>query len=536
MLAIDLGTSGPKVAVVSVEAEVLGWETERTALHLSEGGGAEQDPEDWWRAICVASRAVLEATGLSGGRSADGKARIVAVSVTAQWAGTVAVDGEGKALRPAITWMDSRGARYMDAHCGGALRVEGYGVSKLVRWIRRTGGAPSLVGKEPTAHLLWLRHNEPEVFAAAAHFLEPKDWINRRLTGRATATTDSICLHWITDNRDIGAIAYDDALVEQLGVPRAKLPELVAATDVIAELTAGAAEDLGLAPLVTGGAAVQVMGGTPDVHSAAVGSGAVGDGELHLYFGTSSWLSGHTRAKKIDLFHNIASLPSALPGRYLIGDSQETAGACFEHLRDHLLFPDDGLSGPPPEDFFERAEALAAAAPAGSRGLIYTPWLYGERCPTPDHTIRAGFHNLSLASTRGELLRSVYEGVAFNTRWLLQYVEKFVGRPAPSIRFIGGGASSALWSQILADVLDRPIEQVAQPRACNARGAALLASLGLNYLKVEDIPARVRVARRYEPRADARAVYDANFAAFLDIYAKNKAIHRRLNGARPGSS
>ncbi|NVB42772.1 xylulose kinase [Pseudenhygromyxa sp. WMMC2535] len=517
MLAIDLGTSGPKVALVTLDAEVLGWQTRPTTLVLSEGGGAEQDPEDWWRAICAATRGVFEQTGVDPGR-------VAAVAVTCHWAGIVAVDDHGAPLRPAIMWMDSRGARYMDQHCGGALRLSGYGVRKLARWLRLTGGAPSLAGKEPTAHLLWLRHEEPETYAKAARFLEPKDWLNWRMTGVYAATYDSIALHWVTDNRDIDNVRYDPALLDWLGVPRAKLPDLCAATDVVGRLQADAAADLGLRE------GVAVIGGTPDVQSAAVGSGAVGDGEAHIYVGTSSWLSCHVRFKKTDLFHNLAALPSAVPGRYFVATSQETAGACFEHLRDSLLFPDDGLTGPAPEDFWAQIEALAGRAKAGSGGLIFTPWLYGERCPVADHTIRGGFHNLSLRTGRPELLRAVYEGVAFNNRWLLTYLERFVGRRCEPIRYIGGGASSRLWCQIMADVLGREIHQVAEMRACNARGAALLAALGLGHLRLEDIPARVPVAERFTPTPAHRETYDQLFAAYLDIYARNKAIHRRLNG------
>jgi xylulokinase len=516
VLAIDLGTSGPKVAVVTLDAEVLGWQTRPTKLELSPGGGAEQDPHDWWQAIVTAARAVLEQTGAAE--------RVVAVAVTSQWAGTVLVDADGAPLRPAIIWMDSRGARYMPATCGGLVRVEGYGLRKLSRWLRLTGGAPSLAGKEPVAHLKWLRHHEPEVLDRAALILEPKDWLNFKLTGVFRATYDSIAVMWATDNRDIHNIRYDDTLLEWIGVPRAKLPELCGATEILGELTSAAAAELGLK------SSVVVVGGTPDLQSAGVGSGAVRDGEAHIYVGTSSWMNCHVPFKKTDIFHNIASLPSPLPGRYFAAAAQETAGACFEHLRDHFLFADDGLgTGSIPDDFWARVEALAGAAPPGSNGLVFTPWLYGERSPVADHTIRAGFHNLSLRTRRGEMLRSIYEGVAFNTRWLMMYLERFVGARCEPIRFIGGGASSRLWCQIMADVLDREIHQVVAPRACNARGAALLASLGLGHLKVEDIPERVGIQERFVPTAAHRDVYDEQFEIFLGFYRKTSALHRRLN-------
>ena len=515
VLAIDLGTSGPKVALVTLDAEVLAWQTRPVPLSLLEGGGAEQNPADWWTAICGATRGVLDETG--------GADRVVAVSVTCHWAGLVAVDDRGEPLRPSIIWMDSRGASYVPEVVDGLIKVEGYGLRKLVRWLRRTGGAPGLAGKEPIAHLLWLRHNEPDNYAKASLFLEPKDWLNHKLTGRFCATYDSITMLWGTDNRDLGDVRYDPKLLDWIGVPREKLPDLCGATDVIGTLTPDAARDLGL------GEHVKVVGGTPDVQSAAVGSGAVADRQAHIYVGTSSWVTCHVDFKKTDLFHNMASLPSPLPGRYFVGTAQETAGACFEHLRDHILFADDGLTGELPKDFWEQVERIAGAAPAGSGGLIYTPWLYGERSPVADGTIRAGFHNMSLRTGRAELIRSVYEGVAFNTRWLLHYLERFIGQRCDPIRYIGGGATSSLWCQIMADVLDREIHQVVEPRACNARGAALLAAIGLGHLRVEDIPARVGVAQRFKPTPEHREVLDRQFDIYLKLYKQIAPLHRALN-------
>src|SRR5690606_25891701 len=238
VLAIDLGTSGPKVAVVTLDAEVLGWQTRPTGLALFDGGGAEQDPLDWWQAIVAAARAVLDQT-----RAAE---RIAAVAVTSQWGGTVLVDQDGAPLRPAIIWMDCRGARHVPPVCDGRVRVAGYGARKLARWIRLTGGAPSLAGKEPIAHLSWLRHNEPELLERAAWILEPKDWLNVRLTGEFRATYDSIAVHWATDNRDIHNIRYDPTLLEWIGLARDKLPDLCGATEIIGTLTAAAAAELGL--------------------------------------------------------------------------------------------------------------------------------------------------------------------------------------------------------------------------------------------------------------------------------------------------
>jgi xylulokinase len=517
ILAIDLGTSGPKVALVTATGRVLGGRTAPTKLHLFEGGGAEQDPEDWWQAI-VSATEHLHAQGLAD------PARVVAVGVTSQWAGTVPVDAEGRAIGRAVIWMDSRGARYIDEIVGGGPRVEGYAAHKLWTWIRRTGGAPSLVGKEPLAHILLLRHERPHEYRDAAKLLEPKDYLVQRLTGRAVATFDSIALHWVTDNRDIERIDYDPTLLRMAGLPRDKLPELCRATDVVGTLVPAAARALGLSEQV------KVVGGTPDVQSAAIGSGAVRDFQAHVYLGTSSWLTCHVPWKKTDLFNNMASLPSALPGRYFVANEQETAGACLTWLRDNLLHPDDALgSGPAPDDFFARLDRAAASSAPGAGGVIFTPWLYGERCPIADHAVRAAFINLSLTTTRADMLRAVLEGVALNSRWLLVALEKFVGRRLDPIRIIGGGARSALWCQIYADVLGREIEQVEDALQCNARGAALVASLGLGLVTVDAIPGHVGVSARFSPRAEHAPSYARAFQEYRTLYRKTKAIYARLH-------
>ena len=516
ILAIDLGTSGPKVAVTTADGQLVAGASHPTRLDLLDGGGAQQDPEDWWNAIVAATRKVLEHDEVD-------PARIEAIGVTAQWAGTVPIDRDGKPLHDALIWMDSRGAKYIDEITGGLLKIEGYSARKVFKWIRRTGGAPSLVGKEPLSHILFLKHQRPDVFAAAHKFMEPKDWLNLRLTGRAVATYDSIVLHWVTDNRDISRVTYDDELLALASLSRARLPELARATDVIGTLTDEAAEQLGLSK------DVKVVGGTPDVQSAAIGSGAVRDFEAHVYIGTSSWLTCHVPFKKTDLGSNMASLPSPIPDRYFVANEQETAGKCLEWLRDSILYRDDVLDpGAPPADALARFDELAGQAPPGSDGVIFTPWLYGERCPVADHKVRATFFNQSLRTDRSHLVRAVMEGVAYNSRWLLGSVEKFCGRKLDPIRMIGGGARSDLWCQIYADVLGRRIEQVADPVQCNTRGAALVAALGLGWVKVDEIPSKVAVDQTFSPRAKHRATYDALFNEFVALYRAGKPLHARL--------
>ncbi len=516
ILAIDLGTSGPKVALLSTQGVVLGGTSEAVRLYILPQGGVEQEPAEWWNAICTATRRLLAHNPLA--RDVRG------VCVTAQWSGTVPIDAAGAPLMRAMIWMDDRGAPYIRQRINGFPSVLGYGAAKLWTWLRRTGGIPSPSGKDSVSHILYLQHERPDIYQRTHKFLEPKDYINFRLTGRCMATVESITLHWVTDNRDINNVHYDPQLLDMAGIDRAKLPDLCRAVDILGPLTPAAAEDLGL------DTQVEVVAGTPDIHSAALGSGAVADFAAHCYIGTSAWLGCHVPFKKSDLLHNMASLPSAIPGRYLLINEQETAGACLTMLRDRLFYADDALADTPaPADYFERLEAVAEAAPAGSNRLLFTPWLHGERSPVDDRTLRGGWQNLSVRTTRSDIVRSVYEGVAFNMRWLMEAVEGFIKRPLDCIHLVGGGARSALWCRIHTDVLNRPILQVAEPIYTNARGAGFLGAIGLGLATVDALNGQAPITAVYEPDPAHRAQYDDLFGEFLGIYQKNRAMYARLN-------
>lgn len=517
VLAIDLGTSGPKVALATLTGKIIDAAVGSTPVILLPDGGAEQDPRIWWEVT-------KETTHLLLARHPDLREKIAAVCCTTQWAGTVAVDQAGNPLANAIIWMDARGAKHLPKIVGGPMQVSGYRPDKLWKWIRLTGGAPSHSGKDSIAHILFLRDEYPELYAKTYKFLEPKDYLNLRLTGRFAASYDSITLHWVTDNRDINNIRYSDQLLKLVGIDHQKLPDLKQAVDILGPVLPEVASELGIPQQ-----ALVVMG-TPDLHSAAIGSGSVQDYDGHLYIGTSSWLSCHVPFKKTDIAHNMASLPSAVPGRYFVVNEQETAGASLRFLKDSILFHQDELQREIiREDIYQVFDRLASQVPAGSNGVIFTPWLNGERTPVDDHKLRGSFFNLSLKHTRPDLIRAVFEGVAYNSRWLLQYVEKFIGRPFPAINIIGGGANSDIWCQIHADVLNKRIRQVKDPLQANTRGAAILAGVALGATTFEEAANHVEIQEEFEPNSANRELYDKFFGTFLAIYKQNKKIHSRLN-------
>ncbi len=517
ILAIDLGTSGPKTALVSTRGEVVDYEFEGIELLVLPDGGAEQKPDQWWQAIINTAKRVLEKKWVA-------VEDIVCVSCTSQWSGTVAVDKNGQALSNAIIWMDTRGSRYIEEITSGLIKIEGYNIRKLKRWLSLTGGAPGHAGKDPIAHILFLKNEFPEIYRQAFKFLEPKDFINLKFTGRYAASFDSIALHWLTDNRNLAQVVYDDQLIRMSGVVREKFPNLKSATDLLGPLKKEVAQELGL------NENVQVIMGTPDIHSAAIGSGAVRDFEGHLYIGSSSWITCHVPFKKTDLFHNIASLPSAIPERYFIANEQEAAGACLNFLRDNILYhPDQVLNESKLPDVYKIFDEIAQNTSAGSGGVIFTPWLYGERTPIENDSVRSAIFNIFLRTTRQHLVRAIFEGVAYNSRWLLGYVEKFIQRRLDPIHIIGGGANSNVWCQIFADVFNRTIKQVKDPILANVRGAAFLASVSLGYLTFNDIPDQVQIANTYKPDPKNHKLYDKLYREFLNLYKQNKKIYKRLN-------
>ena len=516
-LAVDLGTSGCKSALITLSGKVLGWEFQEVPLKLLPNGGAEQDPRDWWKAFLFTARRLIA-------KQLVEVDSILAVCCTTQGEGTIAVDCNGNALMNCVMWMDMRGASHLKQITKGFPEISGYGAAKLLRWINLTGGVPSLTGKDPAAHMLFIRDEFPEIYAATYKFLNVLDYMNLCLSGRFVATPDSILTSWVTDNRNSASVKYSAALLKNSGISPDKFPEIVRCDTVIGELKPDVAETLGLRP------GVKVVAGAIDTTSAAIGSGAVGDFEGHLYIGTSSWIAAHTPFKKTDIFNSLASVPCAIPGKYLMIILQTTAGGNLTFLRDKILFHKDELiCEEPVPDVYKVMDRIAERVPPGSHGMIYAPWIYGERSPVEDSHVRASIFNISLENDREDLIRAFMEGVALNTRWMLAPAEKFLGRKFELLNIVGGGAKSSVWCQIFADVMNVTIQQVKDPIEVNARGAAYIAAEALGLLKFSDLQRGMEFEAVYTPNPANRAIYDQVFAEFVAYYQQTKDIYKRLN-------
>jgi xylulokinase len=519
VLAVDLGTSGCKCALVGLNGQVQGWAFRPIRLYV-DGVAAEQDPRDWWCAF-------LETAGELLAHDAALRRRVAAVCCSTQGEGTVAVDRDGLPLGRALLWLDMRGAASVRRRARGDFAtVAGYGPLKLWRWLRLSGGAPALSGKDSAGHIAWLHDERPEWVARTHKFLNVLDFMNLRLTGRFCATRDSVLTTWTTDNRDARAPRYDARLLDQLGVDVRQLPEIVRSTEVIGTLLPGVAQWLGLS------AGTPVVAGAIDNSAVSVGAGTTREFDTHLYLGTSSWLGAHVPFKKTDVRGKIASVPCAIDGRYLAMAMQSAAGANLSFLRDRILFnPDELLRDEEQPDVYRVLDRIAERAPAGARGLFYTPWLFGERTPVDDASLRAGLFNLSLEHTREDIIRAILEGVALNTRWMLEPFVRFLGRRPQGIAMVGGGAQSDLWCQVFADVTGCAIRQAEAPMQANAAGAAFIAGVGLGALDFDDVPALARTRRVYEPNTAHRGLYDERFCAFQEVQRRLAPLYQRLNPA-----
>jgi xylulokinase len=527
ILAVDFGNGGPKVAVCSLEGEVLRTAVRGVHVRVGRGGAATQDAVEWWDRLCEAIRDVVQ------GADADPDG-LHAVAITGQWASTVPVTAGGRPAGDVLLWSDTRARDLTREVIGGPVTVSGFAPQKVLPFVRLTGGAPAPSGADPTGHSLLLQHRLRDVYANTAVLLEPVDYFGLRFTGRAAATPASMTASWLTDNRPGAPLGYVDSLVARARRDRARLPELLPTGSVLGRLLPEVAAELGVAP------GVPVICGIPDMHAAVVGSGAVAPYETHMAISTTSWVSSRVPFKRTDIFHQIATVPGLDPAYPLVGDNQETGGAALRWLREQIVAPPDGLPGggsgigasgaadetlaPTFEDLFR----LAERAPAGCEGLLFTPWLDGERSPAEDKTVRAAWLNVSLRTDRGMLARSVLEGVAFNSRWLFDAYEKFLRRPVPRVRILGGGAQSDLWCQIYADVLGRPVEQVSDPRNAQLRGVALWARICLGELRLDEVPALLPVPATFTPSHD-RATYAAAYAEYRKLFGTLKGLYHRLN-------
>jgi xylulokinase len=507
----DVGTSGTKSVLLDEAGRVRATAMATHRLLLPAPGLAEQEPEDWLRAVGTTTRALLREAGAR-------PEQVVGVAFAGQMLTLVPLDAQGRATRRAIAWMDDR------AEAEAKALIRRLGGATVLRWL--AGAVPT--GKDLVAKVAWLRAHEPETFARTARLGDATSWLVARTTGEVGLDPTAAAA---TGLLDLGTRAVARRLAKLAGFPVEWMPTITESARVAGRLHADGAEALGL-PIGT-----EVAAGLADIPAMALGTGATRPGDTHLYLGTSSWAARTTEKPAPIARAGIAAIPSGdAQGCLSVGES-EAAGACRAWaLRMLGLAAGHGPHGAADADG-ARAEvafdALAEASPPGARGLLFAPWLYGERAPFPDAMLRGGFANLSLEHERSDLARAVLEGVALNLRIILEKLDGLgggnVGAPA-SMPVSGGGAQSDLWLQILADVTGRPLRRVARPRFAGARGAALIAAVATGAVgSVSALSGLVEVDREFVPHPERAAIYDGAVNALRSLvppYARAGALLR----------
>ena len=526
VIAYDIGTTGVKTCLFEVgdTLRLLAGEYEGYGLYILPGGGAEQDADEWWAAMAKSTRRLLEKTGT------DPKS-IAGISFCSQMQGLVLVDEAGCALRRPMSYMDQRGSKEFAACQTHGLTISGVNALMLLRSLRRTRAASTSV-KDPLWKYKWVQQNEPEVYAKIHKWLDVKEYLIGRCTGQFVMTRDSAYSTFLYDSRpDKGC--WSRALCRMYGVEFDHLPRIIECTDVAGTLTARAAQDLGLAE------GCPVYGGGGDATLIGVGAGCTEVGQTHIYSGTSGWVSTVIGRQKVDIVSMIAGIVGAQAGKYNYFAEMETAGKCFEWVKEHLVLDEIGIylqktnvaesQESVYESLYDYMTDTIEAIPPGAGGVIFTPWLHGNRCPFEDPKVAGMFFNLRLDTGKTEMLRAVLEGICYHLRWMLECQDKKV-KIASTLRFVGGGALSRVTCQILADVTGRTVETVSDTKDVGAVGAAMLVAVGSGQIAdLTQAAGLIRPAARYTPDPANQALYDRNYKVFKNLYAANKKNFAALN-------
>jgi xylulokinase len=463
LVGLDVGTTGVKALALSPEGEVLARAEEEYGLSTPRPGWAEQDPEDWWRA---AERA-LAALG----------AEPTSIGLSGQMHGLVVLDEQARVLRPAILWNDQR----TELEC--AEIEERIGLARLVELT----GNRALTGFT-APKLLWLRRHEPDVFGRIAHVLLPKDYVRFRLTAeRASDVSDASG----TLLFDVANRRWSDELLGELDLDPAWLPRALESPEVSGE----------------SGAGVPVAAGAGDQAAAALGVGVDRPGPLSIVLGTSGVVFASLPGYAADPQARVHAFCHAVPGAWQAMGVMLSAGGSLRWLRDLL-----GADG------YGELTAAAELWPPGAEGLMFLPYLAGERTPHADPHARGALTGLALRHDRGAVTRAVLEGVAYGLRDSLELLKELGVEPSAG-RVSGGGARSELWLRILASVLDLPLERTAADEG-SAYGAALLGGVAAGVFRDvhEAVAACVRVRETVEPEARWRPAYEHGYERFRLLY------------------
>jgi len=493
LLGIDVGTGGTRAVILSETGNVLASAThEHAAFASPQVGWAEQDPLDWWRAGSAAIKEVLPKAGVTGDD-------IACIGLAGQMHGAVLLDENTQVLRPALIWCDQRTQSQCD------WLTETIGAKRLIELTCN----PALTNFTLTK-LLWVREHEPEIWKRFRRLLLPKDYVRFRLTGeQAIDMADASGTLML----DVAHRRWSEPMMAAAGLPMSCLPRLFESPEVCARISAEGAAATGLK------AGTPVVAGAGDQAGGAVGMGIVRPGSVSATIGTSGVVFAATDHPAMDAEGRVHTFCHAIPRQWHVMGVTQAAGLSLRWFRDLLATPTS----------YDELTREASAVPSGSAGVLWAPYLMGERTPHLDPKARGTLAGFTASHTRGHVVRAILEGVAFSLKDTLTLFEA-MGVPVTSIRLGGGGARSELWRQIQADVYGREVEIVEAEEGA-AYGAALLAGVGANHWKTveEACAAAVQVGERVRPDRQSEGVLRRQYSLYRELYVALKPLFAKMS-------
>ncbi len=501
LLGIDVSTTATKALVIDERGNVVATASDEYEFFTPRPLWAEQNPSDWWRACVNVIRRVLEKIPAN---------EIAGIGLTGQMHGLVLMDTDGNVLRPCIMWNDQRTAK----QCAEITESVG-GAKNLLQLI----GNPVLPGFT-APKILWVRENEPEVYARAAHVLLPKDYLRYKLTGAyATEPSDASGMALL----DVAKRNWSDELLKAIDIPRAWLPDVFESPVVSAKISASAANETGLLE------GTPVVGGGGDQAAQAVGTGIVQEGIVSATLGTSGVVFASSDSYRLEPNGLLHAFCHAVPNKWHLMGVMLSAAGSFRWFRDALGEEEKREARNENRDVYDVLTREAARVDAGCEGLIFLPYLTGERTPYPDPHARGTFFGITLRHGKDHFVRAVLEGVAYGLRDSLELM-RALGLNISQVRASGGGARSELWRQILADVFNSEIALVNITEGA-AYGAALLAGVGAGvYSSVEDACAQTIRITDSVTQGKNVGVYEEYYEVYRGLYPALKDSFAKVSG------
>ncbi len=502
ILAHDLGTSGNKATLYDFDGKLHSSVVYAYDTYYPGPGCVEQDPADWWKAVCISTKQLIEKAGIN-------KNEVACITFSAQMMGCLLVDGEGNPLRNSIIWADTR-----------AVKQEKFmqSVLSMEHAYKITGHRIS--ASYSAAKMLWIKDNLPEIYNGAYKFLQAKDYIIFRLTGNfVTDYSDASG----TNLFDINTREWSDDILKAVGIRRDILPDAHASTDMAGRVTEKAAAEIDLlsgTPVITGGG---------DGSCAAVGAGVVEQGKAYNVVGSSSWVALATEKPIYDSDMRTFNWVHLDPDMYSPCGTMQTAGYSLNWLKNTLCDMEVMEAGQKGVNPYGIIDNRVLNSPPGANSLLFLPYLLGERSPRWNPDAKGAFIGLKMTSTKDDILRSVLEGVGYNLRVILEIFYNYTA--VNEVTVIGGGAKGMVWLQILADIWQKPVLIPEFMEEATSMGAAVCGGIGIGAFKDFKVINKFnRVRSRILPRPEYADVYNKLFGIFNETYEALKPIYNRLSG------